>query len=245
MFSSRPNPSLVFFDFDQTLTCIDTTLPFASFLACALRKRKKYYLFLTVYLFARLRLVSNHGLKLSFVRLFLYHEPEKKLCDLAGKFLKSYLALVENQEIVGLLRKYAANGNEVYLLSANFDFFLSALKDKWPVTDILATSVEVNDNYFAGKLAGKACHGDEKLRRVVSFFGEDKVKDAIAYGDSQADICFLEYTRKGYLVQSVKVESRVSIFSRKILLYITGFKYLSIKNMFQCKNKIILIVKKY
>jgi HAD superfamily hydrolase (TIGR01490 family) len=245
MFSSRPNTSLVFFDFDQTLTSIDTTLPFASFLACALKKRKNYYLFLAVYLVTRLRLVSNNGFKESFVRLFLYHEPVKKLSDLARKFLKRYLALVENQEIVDLLRKYAANGNEVYLVSANFDFFLSALMDKWPVTDILATCVEVNDNFFTGKLAGKACHGNEKLRRVVSFFGEDKVKDAIAYGDSKADIGFLEYTRKGYLVQSIKVESRASIFSRKIILYITGFKYLSIKNMFQCKNKIIPIVKKY
>lgn len=233
--------SLVFFDFDQTLTCIDTTLPFASFLACTLKKKKNYYLLLGIYLLAKFKLISNHVLKQWFAKLLLYNQPVGRINFLATKFFKSYLALVENQEVVDLLRWYAANGNEVCIVSANFNFFLNPLKDKWPVTDILATCADINDDIFTGKLLGKACHGHEKVMSAVSFFGEKKVKDAIAYGDSNADLCFLEYTRKGNWVHAIKAESRASIFYKKMLLYFFGLKYLSVKNMFKCKTEIFPI----
>jgi HAD superfamily hydrolase (TIGR01490 family) len=235
--------SLVFFDFDKTLIRIDTTLPFASFLASREKKRGKYFVLLGIYLLSRFRLISNQGLKKWYAQLFLLNETVDNVTGLARTFFEDYLAFIENREVVDRLRQYAARGDDVYLVSANFDFFIEPLQDKWPVTGIIATRPEIQQGRFTGKLLENSCHGSEKLERVVSFFGREKVKDAIAYGDNRADLCLLEFTKKGYWVQPVRNLSKTSIFFEKVFLFILGDKCLRVKDNIQCKTRILPVGK--
>lgn len=233
--------SLVFFDFDKTLTKIDTTLLFASILASEKNDRKRFVLLLCIYIFFRFRLFSNYDLKKWFVKLFIRDEKVEYITNITKKFFDEYLGIIENKKVVDRLLRCAAKGDEVYLVSANFDFFLNPLKDIWPIRGIIATQAEIKQELFTGSLVGNVCHASEKLLRVISFFGEKKVKEAIAYGDNRDDLHLLEFTRKGYLIQLNGNIKKNSIFRIKDYIFLSGKKGLILKDNLRYKTKILPI----
>jgi len=188
--------NLVFFDFDNTLTKIDTTLPLAAFIAHKKKKRVRLLLLFMVLLLCKLRLVSNTGMKKIFLHFFIRDEDAESVRNLTKAFVADYLDILANKEIVDRLRKHVAKRDEVYLVSANFDFFLLSLRDQWNLAGVIATRTELKGSAYSGAIVGESCFGPEKLSRAVSLFGRKKIEEAIAYGDSEDDLYLLN--ARGY-----------------------------------------------
>jgi len=230
---------LVFFDFDKTLTTVDTTLPLASFLAAGRRKRMRYVLFLGIYFFSRARLISNQGLKQWFALLFLSGQSVDEITAAAREFFHKYLHFIRNADVLDRLRHHASRGSSIYLLSANFSFFLRPLQDIWPVTGIVATRTEIQNGMYTGRLLGRSCHGREKLERVVRAFGREAVSNAIAYSDDTSDMSLLECIREGYLVEHIRRPGRLPGLRAKALLFFRGYRCLSGRHSCQLTTKIL------
>ena len=231
---------LVFFDFDKTLTKIDTTLPFASFLSSKRNNRKRYILWLCIYLLFRFKLVSNHGMKQWFVKLFLCDESVDQTTALAKEFFHEYLNTIKNQEVVNRLVQYAEKDDEIYIVSANFTFILTPLQDIWPIRGVIATQPEINKGCFNGILLDQTCNGKEKLMKVISRFGEKKVREATVYGDNVGDLYLLEYAKKGYMVQFERESNMVVNLYEKAGLFFKGVQFLKSKNCFKGRTRISL-----
>jgi len=180
--------SLVFFDFDGTLTRRDTILPFGFFLART--KGSKYlrmvYLVLLVILL-KLRLLSNHKFKEKFCSVFLRGQSENEIEGLSRVFADRYLDGILNRPVVEALREHQQKGDEVYLVSSNFAFLLRPLQQSWALSGVIATDPEISAGRLTGRISGRACDGREKLSRVFALFGRECVREATAYGDSRGD----------------------------------------------------------
>ena len=193
--------SLVFFDFDGTLTTKDTIWPFATFLwaNCGRRRGARASIFLSL-MKLKLHLTSNHVFKEQFMRRLVQGESKKGIESLTERFHETQLEPILNRAVVRLLLEHVEQGDDVYLVSSNFDFFLRPLQERWNVKGIFATQTEVRDGYFAGRILGRACDGKEKLDRVIACFGERRTREAVAYADSRSDCFLLEYVKTGHWV---------------------------------------------
>jgi HAD superfamily hydrolase (TIGR01490 family) len=192
---------LVLFDFDGTLTTRDTIRPFASYLCNASGRsgftRASVDLSL---LLLKLHLTSNHTFKQRFLQLLVQGLPAGRVQKWAEQFHATHLESIQNRPVVELLLEHTAAGDDVYLVSSNFDFFLQPLQQRWNLKGILATQTEVLDGCFTGCIVGRACDGREKLTRVVASFGERNAREAVAYGDSRSDCFLLDFVRTGHWV---------------------------------------------
>jgi HAD superfamily hydrolase (TIGR01490 family) len=59
--------------------------------------------------------------------------------------------------------------------------------------DIIATELVIDSNsMITGKISGKNCWGDEKVRRVLSRYDPSDFEEIYAYGDSKGDLAMLK-----------------------------------------------------
>jgi len=192
---------LVFFDFDNTLTRFDSTLPFAVFLACRSRTFGRLLSAFLPFLRLRTGALSNHDFKVSFVRTFLRDRSVMEVTELCCRFFDLHLSRMVDGPVLKLLEQHLREGCEVILVSANFDFFLSPLVERWKLQGVVATETEKVNGRLTGRLCGRACFGEQKLRRVRAQFGEDRVAAAIAYADGNEDRFLLDAVREGHLLK--------------------------------------------
>jgi phosphatidylglycerophosphatase C len=193
--------SLVLFDFDGTLTTRDTIWPFASFLFghCGRSRATRVALLLSLTKL-KLHCATNHSFKKRFMSLIVQGESSKKIEALTECFHETRLEPILDQPVVRSLHRHVKQGDDVYLVSSNFDFFLRPLQERWNVKGILATRSEVRDGQFTGRILGQACDGKEKLDRVIACFGELRAREAVAYGDSRSDSFLLNFVRTGHWI---------------------------------------------
>lgn len=188
--------SLVFFDFDGTLTTRDTILPLGLFLARkGPNKYKKMSLLILHLIMLKLRLITNHALKVRFCELLMKNESEEVIEKAAWTFVQDYVREILRKPVVERLLNHVQKGDEVYLVSSNFGFVLRGLRGKWALSGVVATEAEVDGGRFTGRIAGRSCEGKAKLARVVSCFGEPRVRAATAYGDSRGDHELLSFVK--------------------------------------------------
>lgn len=185
---------LVFFDFDGTLTSRDTILPLCLFLG---RKRgasaPKIGRVFAALMLLKLRILSNHRFKEEFCRRLLAGETRDRVDALAGSFATEHVAAILRPRVVRILHEHRQNGDEVYIVSSNFDFVLRPLLLALNVNGVFATEAEIADGRYTGRLLRPACAGLVKLSRVIETFGADRVREAVAYGDSADDRQLLKF----------------------------------------------------
>jgi HAD superfamily phosphoserine phosphatase-like hydrolase len=194
---------LVLFDFDDTVTMVDTTLLFGVFVAGKGLARYRVFVLLLALMFAKARVLSNAGLKRIFMRLFLSGRTEDELRRLVLEFYQTWLNTLTDDSLLNTLRTHVVNGDRVYLVSANYDFFLQPLVERWSLAGVIATPIEYRAGRCTGRVIGTACHGHEKLRRAVVCFGPTALAEAVAYGNRD-DSPLLQAVHTGYLIHRVR-----------------------------------------
>jgi phosphatidylglycerophosphatase C len=194
--------TLVFFDFDGTLTTRDTIFPFGFFLARSQRSKTILKTAQLVWWMTLLKsgVISNHEFKQQFCRSFLKGESERAIEDLSKAFIAEYVTGILNGAVVDALHRHQQTGDQVYLVSSNFAFLLRPLQQMWNSNGVIATNPEVKLGRFTGRLSGPTCDGPEKLSRVLDLFGWERVKAATAYGDSRGDVPLLSFVKKAVWV---------------------------------------------
>ena len=195
---------VVFFDFDKTLTKVDTLLLFAFFVSIQTKKVYKIIFVFYVFVLFRIKIIKNLSFKQIFAKILFFKMSSNLLLYYSDQFFKKYLNILKLDESLKILQKNVAMGNKVYIVSSNFDIFLTPLTDRWKVNGIIATELEVIDNIVTGNLKGLPCDGVEKLRRVLEKIDIDSVKRADAYGDSKGDYDLLNFVKNGYWIRCHK-----------------------------------------
>ena len=196
---------LVFFDFDKTLTKIDTVLLFGFYIGIKRRKYSKIVSMCADALMAKFNFLSNQEFKERFAWLFLAGERLDEITIVCNNFYDKYSDRLMKRNILQVLDGHRTKGDRVWIVSANYDCFLEPLRRKFAIEGILASQTEIIHDRLTGNLLGKVCHGREKVARVKERFGEEAVSGAVAYGDSKSDLYLLRAVKEGCLVTKQKL----------------------------------------
>jgi len=186
----------VLFDFDGTLTTRDTLRPLAHYLAEIKKERLKLFFFYLLLILYKLNLIDDHQLKQKFLTIFLNKESLTNVKSIVKCFLADKLESLINLPAFSKLKEHLSMGDRVYLVSANFDFFLEPLIEKWKLSGLISTETEKQNTCLTGKIIGPTCKGKYKVEKVVKKFGAAAMIDMVVYGDNEDD-CLLQNVGTG------------------------------------------------
>lgn len=175
------------YDFDGTIYDGDSGVDFMKYIFF------KKPIFMTWHLVKSLKYVFLYQLKrISFQELkeylFSFVSSLSQLDNLLEEFIEKHKNRMK--EYYSQIRK-----NDDVIISASLDFYLIPLCQKMGFNRVICTKYDVK----AGKIIGKNCKNDEKIRRLIEEYGEE-VKIENAYGDSKSDIPMLKFAQKGYMI---------------------------------------------
>lgn len=175
------------FDFDGTLTTSDSLIPFIK----GLRGNKQFAwdvaTCLPYFMGFSLGLITRQTTKENFL--------SHTLTDLSVEQISTYAESFANDKLDHYLRPLAEErlkwhlekGHEVVLVSANLDVYLKPWAQRWGFKEAICSELVVKDNHFTGKLIGKNCWGEEKVKRFLKWSGPKEDFILWAYGDSKGD----------------------------------------------------------
>ncbi|MDB2613976.1 HAD-IB family hydrolase, partial [Chlamydiales bacterium] len=131
---------------------------------------------------------SRAEIKVLFVTTFFKGIPLDKLQKTAENYTVEKVLPRLRKETLKSLKWHQDQGHRVILISANLDFIVEPMKEHLNIPELLATSVEVNqEGLLTGRLKSKNCWGEEKVNRLKALIGENCKNPVYAYGDSRGD----------------------------------------------------------
>ena len=200
--SQSPNDNnrpVAFFDFDGTLTTGDTLMPFLKFVVGTpiyYAKLAKLSPVLVAY-FAKL--LRNDVAKQAVLKQYLAGYQVDDLLELGERFNEEVISKMLRPEGMRLLRWHQKKGHVCVLVSASMDIYLEDWARKEKFCETFCTSLEVDfERRATGRIKGVNCHGEEKLKRILSWQGSRCPEITYAYGDSVGDIPIITFVDRGY-----------------------------------------------
>jgi len=178
---------LAIFDFDGTITTKDSFLDFIIFTHGKLHTLVGAIVLSPALTLFSLKLLSNSRTKEFVVTHFYRGWEGRKLKIVAAAYAKDALPRIVKKSALERLTWHKQQGHRVIVVSASPEFYL----EDWCASqkvELLATKIEYDaQNRVTGKLEGKNCHGDEKVRRIREALNLADFEYIYAYGDSSGD----------------------------------------------------------
>lgn len=189
------------FDLDGTLTKRDTYLPFLELCLREFGLRRLSAIVLPLYiLLYQFSIISNHQLKEIFLSKILSGISLEQLEPVSEKFVSSLTDKRLNRPIIKILNVHLKKRHKVILVSASFDFYVTKLAKRIGVNQVLCTKAEVNDGIITGRILGKNCYGQEKVKRLERLLSPSDWCSSVLYTDHYSDYPLLKKVKKAILV---------------------------------------------
>lgn len=182
-----------FFDFDGTLTCLDSFFLLglvAGWKRIGRVSLLRFFKALTDYQRNRL---TNRELKETVLSGLegLSHAQMNELCS------RLFQYLIQPSIRPGLkarIDQHNRAGHVTVLLSASLEEQLLPAAEFLQVAEIIGTKARYSDGKLTGRLEGEACHGEEKARLAKAFCESRGIHpgESCAYGNSLPDLPVLD-----------------------------------------------------
>jgi len=189
--------ALALFDFDGTVTRKDSLVDFLLF---DLGKFRFFFGFLLISPLVALYLLKiypQEKMKVMVLKIFYrgrIFDNFKRACEDYGREELPKIIRSEAQEKINWHLK---NGHQVVIVTATLEYYLEGWCQKQNIT-LVASRIEVANGRITGKLIGKVCTGEEKVRRIKENFTLDDFDRIYAYGDSRGDLPMLALAQEKY-----------------------------------------------
>ncbi len=180
-------PSLAIFDFDGTLTNQDSLLPFLRMAAGSLRLVCGLAILSPILLGYFLHLLPNYWAKQVVFSFFLAGLSDKKLQELGNRFATQKISKLLRPEAVQRLQWHQAQKHQIVLVSASLEAYLLPWANTMGFEQVIGTKLESRSGILTGRIQGKNCYGEEKVRRLQALMGDLSQYCIYAYGDSRGD----------------------------------------------------------
>ncbi len=176
------------FDFDGTLTQRDTLFPFLlHVVGWAVFIRNLFVLAPTLIGYV-LGMIRNDIAKERVLNRFLSGMSLADLQKKAEQFAEVTVPKLLRHEAIQRFGWHKGQGHRCVVISASLELYLRPWAIKAGFDDVIATHLDIQkDGLVTGKLAGKNCHGTEKVKRLEVLLGSKDGYTVYAYGDSKGD----------------------------------------------------------
>jgi phosphatidylglycerophosphatase C len=178
--------NLALFDFDRTITTIDTYIDFIYFAAGRKRLILGKIILVPVILGYKLGIISSGNTR-ETVAGFAF--KGRRIADIQAigiKYSDQVLPGFVMPEALKRIEWHKSQGDTVVIVSASFDVYLKHWCDKYGL-GLICSQFEIKDGIITGKYYRGDCGGKEKAKRVIENYNIKDYKTVYAYGDSADD----------------------------------------------------------
>ncbi len=189
-----------FFDFDGTLTCRDTLMPFIKYVVGPVFYFLGLLLLSPFFMAFYVRLIKNDSLKAVVLAVFFFGRRAEHLKRMGEKYSRDLLPAMLRKEGLEYLKRHQKEGRKCVILSASLDVYVRPWALHHGCFDAITSSFKVNSSgLVSGRLDGKNCRGEEKVARVVRWMNGKHLVPLFAYGDDVSDLPILRFVPGGYM----------------------------------------------
>lgn len=135
----------------------------------------------------------NLGLYLEFILSVLKSAPLEKLQQIRDDYIKEIVVPMLRPRIVAILEEHKQKGDKVIIITATNDFLANPLKEILGIDEVIATSLEVDETGFTGRVTKTPSFQGGKIVRLEQWQEETGLEfEKISfYSDSHNDIPLL------------------------------------------------------
>ena len=192
-------PVVAAFDFDGTLTRRDSFLPFLLHVAGTPLFMMKMLALTPVFAGLTLGLLDRDSAKAAVIASFLTDRSLRAIRSQAESFVQLVLPRLVNRKAIERFRWHRLRGDRCVLVSASPEVYLRPWAMSVGFDDVIGTVLEVgSEGLLTGRLQGKNCRGEEKVRRLELLIGPLEQYIIYAYGDSSSDKPLLSVSQHAY-----------------------------------------------
>ena len=102
--------------------------------------------------------------------------------------------------MMDVLQLAKVNGFDIYIVSGGYDIYLKYFAEVHGIKGVIASTLEFKDGIFSGKLSGKDCMYENKIKRILQEIPYTNYSDWRAYSDSISDIPMLKLVGNPFVV---------------------------------------------
>lgn len=117
---------------------------------------------------------------------------------LSGEQFASVIDRVTAPEVVAQMLRHIEQGDTVAIVTASVDVWVAPWARRNGVNHVIATKLRHDGVQYSGAFDGENCNGDEKVKRIASYYPQDKYH-IVAYGNSSGDYPMFHYAHEAYL----------------------------------------------
>jgi HAD superfamily hydrolase (TIGR01490 family) len=188
---------IAFFDFDGTITTKDTLLEFIKFYKGNFNFYLGFLLHAPWLLAMKFKLMSNQSVKEKILKYFFSNENEEDFKDKCTAFHQQVLPGLFRSGALKEINKLKEGNTIVVIVSASPENWIRPWTEFINV-ELIASRLEVKNGMITGKIVGKNCHGQEKVRRIKEKYVLTDYTDVYAYGDTSGDKDMLSLAKNAF-----------------------------------------------
>ena len=180
------NQRIAFFDFDGTITTHDTLLEFIRFSKGAFLFYLGFLLYSPWLVAYRLKIIPNQLAKEKILGFFFANTPLADFQSQCDRFAVEILPTLLRPKALAEIARLQQAGFVVAVVSASPENWIAG----WAAANgllLIATRLDIKEQQLTGRIAGRNCHGKEKVNRIHETFQLTDYKEIYAYGDSSGD----------------------------------------------------------
>jgi phosphatidylglycerophosphatase C len=197
------NKWIVIFDLDKTITKIDTYIPFLLLVLLSRPYRLIFTFSLPFYfLLYSCKIISDTDLKLKFLKSIVSGIDEKKLHNLALKFVRVCYLFIFRKKAIKIINHHREKDAILILASASFDFYVVPIANALKFDYVVSTqSCWSKTGKLVTGINGSNLKGESKLSAVKEILSDGINKNnTITYTDHISDLPLLKYANQAYIV---------------------------------------------
>ncbi len=191
-------PTLVIFDFDGTITTKDTMLHLAKQHCGWVRFCFGILKILPQIILCKAGIISNLRAKEAFLTHFYGGMRYDEFVDLCTRYSLRDIDLIIKKPAADKIKSYQNAGHKIIIVTASVLEWVEPWALQKGFCKVIASRIEVKNGKLTGKILGKNCYGEEKVRRFILEYGSFENYHTICFGDSKGDVEILEISNESY-----------------------------------------------
>jgi len=189
--------TIVFFDFDSTISSKDSLVDFIQFAVGSTCYYTGLLYLLPTLIAYTLKLLPNQIAKERMISLFFKGWPAGKFQALADHYSRTRLDTIVREQARKRINWHQSQGHKVVVVSASMESWLQ-LWCKSNQLELIATQLEITNGQLTGRFTSRNCYGAEKVNRIQSRYDLSTFRHIYAYGDSRGDKPMLSLADKAF-----------------------------------------------
>ncbi len=189
--------TLVFFDFDGTITTDDSLIKFIRFVVGDAKFIWGMALLSPMLTAYKLKFIPNYKAKQYMLSYFFKGMREEKFMQVANEYSLNHIKTILRPKAMKKIAWHKEQGHKIVIVSASIEYWLKPWCDENNL-DLIATKLEIENGIVTGKFLTKNCYGIEKANRVKEAYNLSDYDYIYAYGDSRGDKELLELADESF-----------------------------------------------